>query len=157
MPFRTFLAVALVAVFAGACATDFENNPRQTTGTLLGAAAGGLLGSKVGGGSGRLAATAAGALAGAWLGSEIGRSMDDVDRMRARQAHDQALDTGQLIRWDNPDSGNSGYVTPVRSGTNVQTGAFCREYQTTVTVGGQTEEAYGTACRQPDGSWKVTN
>jgi hypothetical protein len=29
-----------------------------------------------------------------------------------------------------------------------------REYQTTITVGGQREKAYGTACLQPDGSWR---
>jgi hypothetical protein len=29
-----------------------------------------------------------------------------------------------------------------------------REYQTTVTVGGRQVEAYGTACLQPDGSWR---
>ena len=27
----------------------------------------------------------------------------------------------------------------------------------TVTVGGKTEEAYGNACRQPDGTWRVKN
>jgi len=26
-----------------------------------------------------------------------------------------------------------------------------------VTVGGETEQAYGTACRQPNGSWKIVN
>ncbi|WP_321392331.1 hypothetical protein [Emcibacter sp.] len=29
-----------------------------------------------------------------------------------------------------------------------------REYQTTITVGNETVPAYGTACLQPDGSWK---
>lgn len=29
-----------------------------------------------------------------------------------------------------------------------------REYQTTVVVGGQNVPAYGTACLQPDGSWR---
>jgi hypothetical protein len=29
-----------------------------------------------------------------------------------------------------------------------------REYQTTVIVGGKEVEAYGTACLQPDGSWR---
>lgn len=29
-----------------------------------------------------------------------------------------------------------------------------REYQTTVIVGGREVEAYGTACLQPDGSWR---
>jgi len=30
----------------------------------------------------------------------------------------------------------------------------CREYQTTIVVGGKPEKAYGKACRQPDGTWK---
>ena len=29
-----------------------------------------------------------------------------------------------------------------------------REYTTTVRIGGRDQEAYGTACLQPDGSWK---
>jgi hypothetical protein len=34
-------------------------------------------------------------------------------------------------------------------------GQQCREYQRTVTIDGKTETAYGTACRQPDGTWKT--
>lgn len=34
-------------------------------------------------------------------------------------------------------------------------GRTCREYQTTVSVGGAPQPAYGTACLQPDGSWRV--
>lgn len=30
-----------------------------------------------------------------------------------------------------------------------------REYQTTITIGGQEHEAYGTACLMPDGSWRM--
>ena len=33
----------------------------------------------------------------------------------------------------------------------------CREFQQTITVGGRTETAYGTACRQPDGDWKIVS
>ena len=47
-----------------------------------------------------------------------------------------------------------GTVTPQPAYQTAE-GTYCREYQTTVTVGGQTESAYGTACRQPDGSWRV--
>lgn len=32
-----------------------------------------------------------------------------------------------------------------------------REYQTEITIGGETKPAYGTACLQPDGSWKAIN
>ncbi len=31
----------------------------------------------------------------------------------------------------------------------------CREYQTKVLVGGKKENAYGTACLKPDGSWQI--
>ncbi len=33
----------------------------------------------------------------------------------------------------------------------------CREYQTTVTVDGQAQPSYGTACLQPDGTWRIVN
>ncbi|MDX1697104.1 MAG: hypothetical protein R3308_02410 [Thiohalobacterales bacterium] len=39
---------------------------------------------------------------------------------------------------------------PAYSGSCLQE----REYQTTVIVGGREVDAYGTACLQPDGSWK---
>ena len=31
----------------------------------------------------------------------------------------------------------------------------CREFTQTITVGGQAVQATGTACRQPDGSWRI--
>ena len=36
-------------------------------------------------------------------------------------------------------------------------GQYCREYQSTVSVGGVPQPSYGTACQQPDGSWRVVN
>jgi hypothetical protein len=33
--------------------------------------------------------------------------------------------------------------------------SYCREYTRSVYIGGQREEAYGTACMQPDGSWMI--
>ena len=58
--------------------------------------------------------------------------------------------------WRNPNSGNSGRITPT---TTYQTnsGQYCREYQQQVIVGGKLVEGYGKACRMPDGSWKVSN
>lgn len=48
---------------------------------------------------------------------------------------------------------------PVRSQNLTQNNdASCRqirEYQTTITVGGQSVPAYGQSCLQPDGSWKL--
>lgn len=35
--------------------------------------------------------------------------------------------------------------------------AYCREYTTTAYVNGRPVETYGTACRQPDGSWRIVS
>jgi surface antigen len=151
------LVVAVLIAFTTAACQDGRYGTKQTIGALGGAAAGGLLGAQVGHGRGQLAATAAGALLGALIGSEIGRSMDEVDRMRAEQAYGQAQNAplNETIAWDNPNTGNYGTVTPVREGTRPSTGEYCREFQQTVVIGGQQEDAYGVACRQPDGSWAI--
>ncbi|HIJ61226.1 MAG TPA: glycine zipper 2TM domain-containing protein [Rhodospirillaceae bacterium] len=153
---KSFSAISLTAVLLGACANNGMGE-KQVGGGLLGAAAGGLVGSQFGHGSGKLATTALGTLFGAYLGSEAGKSLDKADRQYAEQAEQKAYaaPVGQTIRWNNPQSGNQGSFTPVREGTDTASGAYCREYQTTIVVGGQTQQAYGTACRQPDGSWKV--
>jgi hypothetical protein len=31
----------------------------------------------------------------------------------------------------------------------------CREYQTATIIGGRPQPAYGTACLQPDGTWRI--
>lgn len=64
--------------------------------------------------------------------------------------------TNQTTVWQNPDTGASGAITPVGTYQNDQ-GQYCREYQQTVTIGGQQQQAYGTACRMPDGAWEVVN
>lgn len=156
MSLRNLYVAALALVLAAGCA-DMQNRPNQMAGTVIGAAAGGLAGAQFGQGKGQLAATALGALVGSMVGGNVGAKLDAVDRSRATDAHERALDTGQTIKWSNPDTGNHGSVVPVRTGTNTQTGSLCREFQTTIVVGGQEEQAYGTACQQADGSWKITN
>ena len=141
-----------------ACA-DTQNAPKQTIGTLLGAGAGALLGSNIGGGKGKLAAVAIGALGGAYLGSEIGKSLDYVDRLKAGEAEQTALEknrAGVATKWHNPDSGNSGKVTP-KPAVQLASGEFCREYEHEIVVDGRSEIAKGTACRQPNGKWRVIN
>ena len=38
-----------------------------------------------------------------------------------------------------------------------QSGAYCREFQSEVVVGGEKQNAHGTACREPDGSWRIVS
>ncbi len=155
MDIKRIASVAFAALLLAACA-DYQNRPKQAGGTLIGAGLGALAGSQIGSGRGQLAAVAIGALAGAFLGSEIGKSLDKADRLYAQQAQQKAhtAPIGETIAWNNPESGNSGTFKPTKDGTTA-TGKYCREYQTTVNVGGKTESAYGTACRQPDGSWRI--
>lgn len=138
------------------CQTMDGSNTKQIVGTGGGALIGGILGSKVGGGSGQLWATGAGALLGALVGSEIGASLDAADRQEASQAtyRAQNANVGETISWNNPNTGNYGTVTPVKDGYT-PSGRYCREFQQTIYVGGKKESGYGTACRQPDGSWEV--
>ncbi|MFZ5608816.1 MAG: RT0821/Lpp0805 family surface protein [Pseudomonadota bacterium] len=141
-----------------ACAEGQWN--KETAGTLLGAAFGGWVGSKIDHkGSGGAVAIAAGTAAGALIGNSIGRSMDKADRAYMEHTRMQALEaapSGTTSEWYNPDSGNRGTITPQPAYQTAQ-GQYCREYQQTVTIGGKAETGYGTACRQPDGSWKIVN
>ena len=71
----------------------------------------------------------------------------------------QALESkpsGTTTTWRNPDNNTSGSVTPIRTYQD-SAGQYCREFDQTVTIGGKPEKSYGTACRQPDGSWKIVS
>ena len=151
--------VALVAAFMSVsmlsgCVTD--QNSKQLVGSLIGAGLGGWGGSKVGKGKGQLAAVAVGALAGGLLGGSVGGSLDKADQAHVQQAQWDATSApiGETISWSNPETGNKGRVTPTREGRH-RSGAYCREYQTEVIVGGESQVGYGTACQMPDGDWKI--
>ncbi|WP_341897966.1 RT0821/Lpp0805 family surface protein [Ferrovibrio terrae] len=158
---RVLLVPVLLGSFALAACQNNGQGPemnKENIGTVLGGIGGAVLGAQFGKGTGQLVGVAAGALAGAYLGNQIGSSLDKADKAQMEQASQKATTApiGQPISWRNPDSGNSGTVTPTREGTGAN-GAYCREFQQSVTVSGKTEQAYGTACRQPDGSWKIVN
>jgi len=146
------VAILMLVVAATGCAT-IENNPKTSIGAFGGAAFGGLIAAAAGGGG---AAIAGAVIGGALLGAFAGNMLDQRDKRMAAEAQQRALEsapTGKPVAWTNPDSGHSGTVTPVRT---YQAGdAYCREFQNEVNIGGKMENAYGKACRQPDGSWKV--
>lgn len=54
--------------------------------------------------------------------------------------------TGRVIR-----------ANPASEPYRTQSGLMCREYQTTVEVAGGVQNAYGTACLQPDGAWRIVD
>ncbi len=129
---------------------------KTAVGGVGGAAAGGFLGHALGGGT---AGIIGGAIAGGLIGAAIGDRMDAADRRESERAAQRALETapsGQATTWNNPDSGNHGSVTPTRT-FQTDNGQYCREYQQTVVIGGEEQQAHGTACRQADGSWRIVD
>ena len=154
---KRLAGVLAVLAALGGC-QNWQYGEKETAGTVIGGVGGAVLGSQVGHGSTRLVATAAGTLLGAWIGNSVGKSLDRADQQYATQTANSALERypdGQASTWKNPNSGHSGSTTPTR--TYQTADGPCREYQTSVVIDGRTQSAYGTACRQPDGSWKVVN
>ena len=125
----------------------------QQVGQVTGALAGGVIGNQFGGGSGRIVATAVGALAGGIIGGGIGQQLDARSRDQALTAEYNALETGapgQPVQWRGTN-GTYGTVTPQQT---YQVGSQnCRRYTHTVYIDGQPQNASGTACRNPDGTW----
>lgn len=155
---KKFVMAALISSVALTACSEGPGFTGEDLGTGLGAIGGAVVGSQIGGGSARTVFSVVGALAGAWAGNKVAKGMTAEDNKYYETAASRAATApvGQQITWNNPSSGNQGTIVPVREGRD-NTGSACREYQQTVTVGGKTERAYGTACKQADGSWKIIN
>ena len=155
----SFAAIVAFGVAACAATPETGQGAKENTGTLMGALAGGLIGSQFGGGTGeRVAAGLAGAAIGGMIGNRIGAGMDDEDKKLAYAAQVQALESGRsgaAVPWRNPDSGRYGSVVPGRA--YQANGLQCRQYAHTIYIDGQPQIARGNACRNPDGTWTVVS
>jgi surface antigen len=152
---RSSILILIFCLIAMGCTT--APGPKETGGTLIGAGSGALLGSQIGRGQGKLVAVAVGTLAGALIGREVGVSLDRADKLAMEHNAQYSLEhtrTNTTTSWRNPDTNNTGAITPIET-YQTREGQYCREYIQTVIVAGKEQQAYGTACRQPDGSWMV--
>lgn len=149
-----------IVVLAAAVVTAGCNPTREDEGKVAGAIIGGIAGNQIGHGKGRVLATVVGAAVGHFIGGQIGRTMDENDRLKAERALETSP-TNESIAWTNPDSGSRYEVTPTKTyyqAPSQQSPAQpCREYTTEAWIGGKKETVYGTACRQADGSWLAKN
>ena len=154
--------LGLAALLGGAllftsCATlreTYQDNPKAVLGSVGGAALGAGIAALA---HGNPAAIVASAVGGALLGGYVGHKLDDRDKRMAAEAAQLAFEqgrTGQAVTWRNPDSGNSGSITPTQT-YQIAGGQYCRRYTQDLTIGGEKHETHGTACRQPDGTWQV--
>lgn len=129
-------------------------------GAVIGGGAGAILGSNIGKGDGRTAAIIAGAVIGVLAGQSIGSGLDAADRRCVSRTLEKVPD-GRTVAWSGPrragaSTPDHSTLTPTRTWQTTG-GRYCREYRTTGTIGGRVEEAYGTACRNPDGSWQIVS
>ena len=151
-------ASELLPWLVGAAATAYiagNRCKREALGAVLGGVVGGVAGSELGKREHREAATIAGALIGVLVGQSIGRSLDRADQYCTGQTLEYA-DDREAVEWRDPDSDTRYRVTPTAT-YEARDGRYCREYTSQATIGGQQQQTYGTACRQPDGAWEVVN
>ncbi len=90
-------------------------------------------------------------------GSKVSSSLGSADLAYYNQTSQHALETakvGSISSWRNPNSGNSGTITPTRTLANGD-GKVCREFTQTINTTGKSQKNSGIACRQPDGRWQV--
>jgi surface antigen len=146
---RFFAAVVVisVAVPLGACT---ETRPKEQAAT----GAGGTGGAQTGRGSSGTAIVG-GVLLGALAGQQVGRSIDGKDEMRAQQVLENNR-TDQAASWHNPETGADVSIVPVRTYQS-PSGDYCRQYHVDIHMGGRRADGHGTACRQPEGTWKSVN
>jgi surface antigen len=149
--------IALVGVLGAASVTlagCMGNGPNQDAGTLFGAATGAIVGGALG--NGNLGAVAAGAVIGGFLGNAIGQELDANDQRLAANAQYAALNSGQTgapVQWH----GRRNYGNVVAGSPYRVNDYNCRDYTHTIYIDGRPEVARGTACRQPDGTWRVVS
>ena len=150
----TLMLTASITLGLGGCA----DMSKQDVGVITGAAAGGLLGSQFGGGSGKILATVAGVVAGGFIGGAIGHSMDKTDYLYMNRALEQNP-TGRAYAWNNPDNGNSYVVTPRDTYIQPNSGQPCRDYAMKAQIAGKRkpQTIYGRACRMSDGTWQAAS
>ena len=148
---RTIAPMVVAAALLAGCQSAGTG---ETVGTVGGAVAGGLVGAQFGGGSGQLVATGVGTLLGAFAGNQLGRQFDQQDHYNSGVAGQQAFATGETHTWSGPNA--HGAVTPTGP-SFYQNGRECRSFSQTVYSQGMAQDVQGVACRNPDGTWQVTN
>ena len=162
MKMETVIAIILATCLMGGCANTYT---KRDTGTALGALTGGALAYGLSKGSSNKGIwTVLGIGLGAMMGQHIGSQLDDRDRlemaatfrhtMRTKSDVTQGVDYNQGGYWRNSDTGNFGTFTPTRTYRTIY-GNYCREFTQIIYIGGNAQKGYGTACQQPDNSWKI--
>ncbi len=153
MRYRRPLRAAALALLLAGCAGIFggeEEAIEEPTATGPAAAPTLVPGPQV-------AAVGAASLLSLFDATEIGDKLQRTDVIYAERSGQETLEysrSGTQGRWQNPDTGNAGTITPTRT-YQLEDGTYCREFEQMVIAEGVSARARGTACRQADASWRL--
>lgn len=154
---RSFLTccVVLAAIALAACSP--ATGSRETSGTIAGAAIGGIIGSQFGGNAGsRVAAGLVGAAIGGFIGNRIGAYLDEQEAQRLAEITRQTMTTGSTRSFTARSSGAR--VSTQATGTRVSAlGDTCRTVeQRAVLRSGEVVVNSVEACRdRATGAWNI--
>lgn len=127
-----------------------QRNQNGTTGAVIGAIAGGLLGAGVS--HGNAGAAIGGVIIGGIAGNAIGRDVDCGNRRYAIRAYDDGFNgpIGREYGWRG-EGGVYGSFVPVREYRRGR--MVCRQFRTITYRHGERFVREGRACRERDGYW----
>jgi len=149
------VCVILFCAALASCAQDGQGIRKQDVGMVGGAVGGAIAGNAIGGRNptARVLGIIAGGIIGGAVGGYLGSLWDNYDRQQAQNALENTPD-GRSTTWNNPNTNSQSQFTPTRTFNDNNTP--CRDFTTNIMIDGRPETGTGTACRQPDGSWRVT-
>lgn len=125
-------------------------NNETAAGTILGAAAGGLIGNAAGRGNG--GAVIGGVILGGLVGNTIASNMNCDDRRVAMTSYSRGFNGRVGQRHDWRRNGRSyGSFTPTREYS--RDGNTCRDFREAGYSNSRSYNRTGTACRHNDGNW----
>ena len=94
-------------------------------------------------------------------GTVVDNGVTDVDPQDWKTVQEtistsfSTLEDGGTAQWNNESTGSNGLIVPDAMVTNEQ-GAICRPFQTTLDTISGVENFDGYACKQRNGTWRIT-
>ncbi len=165
------LGVAVMSIgLVGAAATDSRAQNDTLLGGLLGGAAGAGIGAAFGGGKGAAIGGISGLLLGALAGNSIANNRDRYDPPPQQgyyappptyYGYQQPAGYAPAYAAPQGYAAPPAYVPQAVPAPVAQAPAYsanyCRDFTQTIIIDGVEKNAYGKACLQPDGSWRIVN
>ncbi|MFA5041560.1 MAG: glycine zipper 2TM domain-containing protein [Bdellovibrionales bacterium] len=157
MRVRSFISCIIFA--AVLCTAGFAHaGDGSFLGTTFGAITGGVLGSQIGQGSGQVLSTTLGVAIGGTIGNTIGREIDEENARSYYTDGNYPYASSGTYAPISYYSYTPNYVAPPApppTYIDQNAGTYCREFSQEIKIDGKLVESYGTACLQPDGSWRI--